>query len=59
LNLFAVDNRTSVWYNADKEVIKMSIVFNRKIEILLTKEDSLSLDGQSKICNWLYNQLKR
>ncbi|MBZ5752697.1 RNA-guided endonuclease InsQ/TnpB family protein [Metabacillus rhizolycopersici] len=35
----------------------MSIVFNRKIEILLTKEDSFSLDGQSKICNWLYNQL--
>ena len=35
----------------------MSIVFNRKTEILLTKEDSLSLDGQSKICNWLYNQL--
>ncbi|HWL26440.1 MAG TPA: hypothetical protein VNR38_22250 [Ureibacillus sp.] len=35
----------------------MSLVFNRKIEMFLKKEDEHSLDGQSKICNWLYNQL--
>lgn len=31
--------------------------YNRKIEILFSKEDSYILDGQSKICNWLYNKL--
>ncbi|MFJ8257926.1 RNA-guided endonuclease InsQ/TnpB family protein [Peribacillus asahii] len=35
----------------------MSLVFNRKIEMFFKKEDEHSLDGQSKICNWLYNQL--
>jgi putative transposase len=33
------------------------IVFNRKVEILFTAEDKLILDGQSRICNWLYNHL--
>ena len=31
--------------------------FNRKIEVLFTEEDKQILDGQSKICNWLYNHL--
>ncbi|MBP3886833.1 MAG: transposase [Cellulosilyticum sp.] len=31
--------------------------YNRKIEIVFEKEDELILDGQSKICNWLYNKL--
>lgn len=33
------------------------MIFNRKIEVIFTKEDELILDGQSKICNWLYNYL--
>ena len=33
------------------------MIFNRKIEVIFTKEDELILDGQSKICNWLYNHL--
>jgi len=33
------------------------MIFNRKIEIVFSKKESLILDGQSKICNWLYNQL--
>lgn len=33
------------------------IVFNRKIEVTFSKEDSYILDGQSRICNWLYNHL--
>jgi putative transposase len=31
--------------------------YNRKIKLLTTKEQELLLDGQSKMCNWLYNQL--
>ncbi len=31
--------------------------FNRKIEIIFTEEDKRVMDGQSKICNWLYNHL--
>jgi len=31
--------------------------FSRKIEIKFSKEDERILDGQSKICNWLYNRL--
>ena len=31
--------------------------YNRKVEIIFEKEDELILDGQSKICNWLYNKL--
>ena len=31
--------------------------YNKKVEILFEKEDELILDGQSKICNWLYNKL--
>ena len=33
------------------------MLFNRKIKINTTKEQELQLDGQSKMCNWLYNQL--
>ncbi len=35
----------------------MSLMYNKKIEVHFSKEDELILDGQSKICNWLYNQL--
>jgi len=35
----------------------VGIIFNHKIELFFSKEDSNALDGQSKICNWLYNQL--
>ena len=33
------------------------MIFNRSIDIVFSKEDQQILDGQSKICNWLYNQL--
>ena len=33
------------------------MLYNRKIKLQTTKEQQLQLDGQSKICNWLYNQL--
>jgi hypothetical protein len=33
------------------------LIFNRKMEIIFSKEDEAVLDGQSKICNWLYNHL--
>ena len=33
------------------------MIYNQKIEVLFSKEDSLILDSQSKMCNWLYNQL--
>ena len=33
------------------------MIFNRKIEVIFDKKDELILDGQSKICNWLYNYL--
>lgn len=35
----------------------MSIKYNRKVEVLFELEDALILDGQSRICNWLYNRL--
>lgn len=35
----------------------MSSIYNKKIEVLFEKHDEYILDGQSKICNWLYNQL--
>ena len=35
----------------------MSSTYNRKIEVDFKKEDIYILDGQSKICNWFYNQL--
>ena len=35
----------------------MSSIYVRKIEVKFSKEDGFILDGQSKICNWLYNQL--
>ncbi|WP_445506561.1 hypothetical protein [Niallia sp. 03190] len=35
----------------------MSLIYNKKIQVIFTKEEELILDGQSKICNWLYNQL--
>lgn len=33
------------------------MIYNKRIEVIFSKEDELILDGQSKICNWLYNQL--
>ncbi|OIJ19232.1 hypothetical protein BKP45_13820 [Anaerobacillus alkalidiazotrophicus] len=33
------------------------MIFNRKNKLITTKEQELQLDGQSKMCNWLYNQL--
>ncbi len=33
------------------------MIFNRSVEITFNKKDQLILDGQSKICNWLYNHL--
>jgi putative transposase len=35
----------------------LSIIYNKKIRIEFTLNDTLILDGQSKICNWLYNRL--
>lgn len=35
----------------------MSSVYARKIEVTFSKEAEWILDGQSKICNWFYNQL--
>lgn len=31
--------------------------YNKKIEVIFSKEDEQILDGQSRILNWLYNQL--
>lgn len=31
--------------------------YNKKIKLLTKKEQQLQLDSQSKMCNWLYNQL--
>lgn len=36
---------------------ELKLIFNQKIEITFSKEDEIVLDGQSKICNWLYNHL--
>ena len=33
------------------------MIYNRKIKLITKKEQELQLDGQSKMCNWLYNQL--
>ena len=33
------------------------MIFARKIKLIVTKEEAHALDGQSKMCNWLYNQL--
>jgi putative transposase len=33
------------------------MIFVRKIKLITNKEEQSMLDGQSKICNWLYNQL--
>lgn len=33
------------------------MIYNRKIEVIFSKEDEQLLDGQSKKLNWLYNQL--
>ncbi|MBB6451580.1 putative transposase [Salirhabdus euzebyi] len=35
----------------------MSLTYCRKIQVKFSKNDSFILDGQSKICNWFYNQL--
>ena len=36
---------------------KVSSIYNKKIEVDFKQEDIFILDGQSKICNWLYIQL--
>lgn len=33
------------------------MIFNRKVEIEFSDKDTFRIDGQSKICNWLYNHL--
>ena len=33
------------------------MIFNRKVEVIFSIKDMKILDGQSKICNWLYNKL--
>jgi putative transposase len=33
------------------------LIYSQNIEIILSKENQLILDGQSKILNWLYNHL--
>ena len=33
------------------------MIYSRKIKLMTKKEQELQLDGQSKMCNWLYNQL--
>lgn len=33
------------------------MIFNRKVEVVFPKKDKRILDGQPKICNWLYNKL--
>ncbi|MDQ0246051.1 putative transposase [Bacillus fengqiuensis] len=33
------------------------MIYNKKIKLEIYKEQSLLLDSQSKMCNWLYNQL--
>jgi len=33
------------------------MLYNKKIKLTVTKEESIQLDAQSKMCNWLYNQL--
>ncbi|MGL6106232.1 hypothetical protein [Romboutsia sp.] len=33
------------------------MIYAKKIEVVFDNKDSQILDGQSKICNWLYNQL--
>lgn len=35
----------------------MSLIYVKKVKVTFKKDDELILDGQSKICNWLYNQL--
>ena len=35
----------------------MSLTYNKKVPVCFTREEECMLDGQSKICNWLYNQL--
>ncbi len=35
----------------------MSLTCTKKNQIEFSKKEELILDGQSKICNWLYNQL--
>ncbi|WP_281278901.1 hypothetical protein [Ectobacillus funiculus] len=35
----------------------MSLTYNKKVPVCFTREEEYMLDGQSKICNWLYNQL--
>ena len=35
----------------------MSLTFAKKVEVIFTTQDTVILDGQSKICNWFYNKL--
>ena len=52
-----LEKQTYVWYNVSKGVKIVSLTYSRKIKVSFVKEAELILDGQSKICNWLYNQL--
>jgi hypothetical protein len=36
----------------------MSLIYAKKIEVFFKKEEEWILDGQSKMCNWLYNQFE-
>ena len=33
------------------------MIYSRKVKLMTKKEQEWQLDGQSKMCNWLYNQL--
>ena len=35
----------------------MLVIYNKKVEIEFKTEDKMVLDGQSRILNWLFNQL--
>ncbi|WP_049890844.1 hypothetical protein [Methanohalobium evestigatum] len=41
----------------NKDKFKNTVTFTLKQEIYFSSEDENILDGQSKICNWLYNYL--
>ncbi|MEW9677985.1 helix-turn-helix domain-containing protein, partial [Lentibacillus sp. L22] len=33
------------------------LTYNKKVRLVVTKENKQLLDSQSRMCNWLYNQL--
>lgn len=43
--------------NRNKDKYKNTVTYILKQELFFSKENELILDGQSKICNWLYNYL--